>query len=104
MDASRAAKMLLSVRLDKESSNRVGEMAWTEETLPHDVMGVGTAASKVDLSPETGGIRTLNSFFQRVLASLLKVRDRGCKSQESEVVISITSSTASVSRMRKMRC
>ncbi len=38
-------------------------MAWTEETLPHDVMGVGTAASEVDLSPETGGMRILSSFL-----------------------------------------
>ena len=110
MDGSRAAKMLLSVRLDKESSSREGEMAWTEETLPHDVTGGGTAASKVDLSSETGGIRILNNFLlsqssavkPRVLASLLKVRDGGCKSQESEVVISITPYTALVSRMRKI--
>ena len=35
------AKMLLSVMLDSARRSRLGEMLWTEETLPHEVMGVG---------------------------------------------------------------
>lgn len=55
---STAAKMLLSVRLDRVSSSRVGEMAWTAETLPDDVMGVGRAAlDVVSFSFEAGGTR-----------------------------------------------
>ena len=40
-DGSTAAKTLLSAWLDNVSSSRVREMAWKEETLPHNVMGVG---------------------------------------------------------------
>ena len=59
VDRSTAAKMLLSVRLERVTSSRVVEMAWTEEMLPHDVMGVGRAAVYVASS----GTRILKSFL-----------------------------------------
>lgn len=38
-------------------------MAWTENTLPHDVMGVGTAVQITTSSSEAERTGILNSFL-----------------------------------------
>ena len=62
MEVSKRAKMLLSVMLDSVRRSKFGEMPWTEDTLHHDVMGVGAVLYVGCSSSSAGGMGTRNTF------------------------------------------